>query len=220
VSFSAFRLWLSNLSFAAEVSKMSSPNIEQELTAITTIIKALDDLDESGRIRVIRYVFDHLKLSTDHFETHSGNVRDQSLLDTQLPTAKEVPQRILDIRTLREEKQPSTDVQMVSLVAYYLAELAPQAMRKDSISAGDVTEFFKQAGYPLPKDARFTLTNARNAGYLDAVGNGQYRLNPVGHNLVVHKMPRAGSEAEAKSARAGRKNRKPAVKARKTNKKR
>ena len=44
------------------------------------------------------------------------------------------------------------------------------------------------AGFRLPADASFTLVNAKNAGYLDTAGSGQYTLNPVGYNLVVHRM--------------------------------
>lgn len=199
---------------------MSSPNIEQELAAITTIIKAIEALDEEGTKRVIRYVFDHLKLSIDPDETSRGGAKSQDLaFDTRLPTAKEHSDRLVDIRTLREEKQPATDVQMVLIVAYYLAELAPPSLRKESITVTDVTEYFKQAGYPLPKEARFTLTNARNAGYLDAIGNGQYKLNPVGHNLVVHKLPRSTADGERRKIKTVKRKTRPAVKARKSSKK-
>jgi hypothetical protein len=42
-----------------------------------------------------------------------------------------------------------------------------------------------------------TLSNAKNAGYLNALGGGQYRLNAVGHNLVAHKLS-GGEAGEAK----------------------
>ena len=46
-----------------------------------------------------------------------------------------------------------------------------------------------------------TLPNAKSAGYFDAVGNGEYKLNAVGHNLVVHSMPRgATTQSGAKKA--------------------
>jgi hypothetical protein len=34
------------------------------------------------------------------------------------------------------------------------------------------------------------LVDARGAGYFDSAGRGKYKLNPVGHNLVVHKLPK------------------------------
>jgi hypothetical protein len=43
-----------------------------------------------------------------------------------------------------------------------------------------------------------TLVNAKNAGYLDRIASGQYRLNPVGHNLVTHKLPRGENGAQTR----------------------
>jgi hypothetical protein len=67
----------------------------------------------------------------------------------------------------------------------------------------DIKKYFVQANYELPTaPPRMTLVNAKNAGYLDAISNGQYRLNPVGHNLVVHKLPRNdGNAGPAKKKR-------------------
>jgi hypothetical protein len=72
-------------------------------------------------------------------------------------------------------------------------KLAPTPDRKAEITKSDVERYFKAAGFNLPADATFTLNNAKNAGYLDSAGAGQYRLNPVGYNLVAHRM---GSDAE------------------------
>ena len=70
---------------------------------------------------------------------------------------------------------------MAALVAYYLSELAPEGERKDAINASDLQQYFKQAGFKLPKAILQALPNAAAAGYLDAEGNGLYRLNPVGY---------------------------------------
>ena len=67
--------------------------------------------------------------------------------------------------------------------------MAPKTERKDRITTKDIETYFKIAEFPLTK-TQFTLPNAKAAGYLDAVGNGEYKLNAVGHNLVVHSMPR------------------------------
>jgi hypothetical protein len=52
----------------------------------------------------------------------------------------------------------------------------------------------------LPEQIRVTLPNAKAAGYFDAAGEGEYKLNAVGHNLVVHSMPR-GAGATGKVIR-------------------
>ena len=82
---------------------------------------------------------------------------------------------------------PKSANEMAALVAYYVSELAPAGDRQSEISKTDIERYFKSAGFSLPADAGFTLVNAKNAGYLEA-GSGQYKLNPVGYNLVVHRM--------------------------------
>jgi hypothetical protein len=96
------------------------------------------------------------------------------------------PLRATDIRSLKEERQPSSVNEMLALVAYYLSECAPMDERKEFIMRADVEKYFKQAAYPLPQRLDVVLPNAASAGYLDALGSGQYKLNPVGYNLVVH----------------------------------
>jgi hypothetical protein len=50
-----------------------------------------------------------------------------------------------------------------------------------------------------------TLTNAKNAGYLDSAGHGAYKINTVGENLVAVTLPGEGSERDAKSRAAKKK---------------
>jgi hypothetical protein len=96
----------------------------------------------------------------------------------------------VDIRTFKEEKQPSSAMEMAATVAYYLSELAPLPERKSEVQVEDMVKYFKQANFPLPKSPQFLLVNAKNAGYFDSIGSGNYKLNTVGYNLVAHNLPR------------------------------
>ena len=59
------------------------------------------------------------------------------------------------------------------------------------INKKDLEKYFKQAGFPLPKAVGQTLVDAKSAGYMDASSTrGRYKLNPVGHNLIAHSLPR------------------------------
>jgi hypothetical protein len=106
----------------------------------------------------------------------------------------------IHIKDLKEQKKPRFAIEMAALVAYYLANVAPKSDRKDRITTKDIETYFKIAEFPLPEKTQFTLPNTKAAGYLDAVGNGEYKLNPVGYNLVVHSMPR-GADDKAASRR-------------------
>ena len=103
------------------------------------------------------------------------------------------PARNIDIKAFCAEKQPTSGNEMAALVAYYLAELAPGSERKAEVDTDDMIKYFKQAAFPLPKAPRMLLTNAKNSGYFDSGNAGGYRLNPVGHNLVAHNLPRSNS---------------------------
>jgi len=83
---------------------------------------------------------------------------------------------------------------MACVVAYYLESLAAPSDRKTEVGAADLEKYFKQGGYPLPKRMPQVLVDARGAGYFDSAGHGKYKLNPVGHNLVVHKLPKKKSK--------------------------
>jgi len=67
-----------------------------------------------------------------------------------------------------------------------------------------VETYFKIASFPLPQQLRMTLPNAKNAGYFDLAGDGEYKLNAVGHNLVAHSMPRGASKASGATKRPKR----------------
>jgi hypothetical protein len=164
---------------------------DSELFAIRAVLSSLVPLKREARSRVLDYVFKRLGLVLDTGSTApTESVRDFSLTnsDLGLPAAPP-PGAIQDIRSLAQQKSPRSANEMAALVAYYLSDVAPQPLRKDTVDSDDLKTYFKQAGFKLPSSARMTLVNAKNSGYLKSVGEGQYRLNPVGYNLVVHNLP-------------------------------
>ena len=180
------------------------PIADRELAAIQVVLRALSALDSDARERVIDYVFQRLGLQAARERDESRQATERLAGNptpaTHEPRPSGVPR---DIRSLREEKQPRSAVEMAVLVAYYLAELAPDGTRKASIGTEDITTFFKQAGYPLPSAPRQTLFNAKAAGYLDSPSQGAYVLNPVGHNLVAHNLPVKGADSGTSLPRRG-----------------
>jgi hypothetical protein len=169
-----------------------------ELQAIHAIIEALKPLAEQERRRTLEYVAGRFGLLP---------VQQPSSLAAQEAVATDQPRQqptsyIQDIRTLKETKAPKSANEMAALVAYYVSELAPTGERNRQINKADIERYFKMAGFRLPADAGFTLVNAKNAGYLDNAGGGQYTLNPVGYNLVVHRLGQEVGEKKG-TRRAG-----------------
>jgi hypothetical protein len=103
------------------------------------------------------------------------------------PTPPREPCQVVDVRSLRDQKNPKDVVEMAAIVAYYLAERAPE--RKETIGAQEITKYFGQAGYATRTKPNSILFRAKNAGYFDSPSQGQYKLNPVGYNLVTAGLP-------------------------------
>jgi len=174
---------------------------DKELEAITSIIDLLTPLDELERSRVIEYVLKRLAM---------GAVQAAPTVASAEPSSSSGRGAIYsekDIRTLTAEKQPRSANEMVALVAYYISELAPEGEASRTINADIIRRYFKMAGFPLPSSTKNALTNATAAGYLTNVSRGEYKLNPVGYNLIVHGLPRSSGSAPKKGLRIKRKRR-------------
>jgi hypothetical protein len=178
-----------------------------ELRAINQVVQALSLLAEEQRARALEYILRRFNFVARE-ATSSGAALQGAA--TFAPPPEQGSQTITpqggaiqDIRTLKETKLPKSANEMAALVAFYVSELAPVGERRKEIGKADIERHFKTAGFRLPADASFTLVNAKNAGYLDSAGAGQYSLNPVGYNLVVHRMGNRDEDAK-KTGTAGR----------------
>jgi hypothetical protein len=160
-----------------------------ELRAMQAIVAALKPLTEEERRRVLEYVLGRFGALPIQSAIPSLGVAaaGASSGPGTAPGAASAAS-IHDIRSLKDAKSPKSANEMAALVAFYVSELAPTGERRSAITKADIERYFKSAGFSLPADASFTLVNAKNAGYLDNAGAGQYKLNPVGYNLVAHRM--------------------------------
>jgi hypothetical protein len=174
---------------------------DAELMAINEVVKALSPLTEVQRLRALEYVLRRFNIASGQTAPPITPVpavqppafpQERHEIHPQIPASGVVH----DIRTLKETKLPKSAIEMAALVGYYMSELAPEGDRKQEIGKADIERHFKAAGFKLPADAGFTLVNTKNAGYLDSAGVGLYKLNPVGYNLVVHRMGNRGDKTK------------------------
>lgn len=167
---------------------------DEVVQAITKIMDALSPLDAEAREHVLEFVLKRMNISmgkpaAPFPPATPGYVPPPALAFTPPPAG-------MDIRTFAAEKRPKTLNEKVALMAFFLANVAPPEDRRDFITSEDIKPYFTQANFELPTGpANMTLTNAKNAGYLNALERGQYRLNSVGHNLVAHKLPKSDGAA-------------------------
>jgi hypothetical protein len=159
--------------------------------AIDTIIQALETLEPSAQKTAINAACEHLGIE-------NGGGKQTVLPPPPFNSVNNNPDSIagskqIDIRTLKEQKTPRTAAQMACVVAYYMQELAPLPERKQSINANDLDKYFKQAKFKIPKSFPQLLVDSKIAGYFDSPSKGEYSLNAVGYNLVVHNLPKASN---------------------------
>lgn len=171
----------------------------RELKTFADILVHLKDLNREAQERVIAYVQAAIRAGSSSTEVPIEP--DSSLTESRTAAVSESSTdaaRIVDIRSLKEEKKPSSAVEMAVLIAYYLQELVKPEDKKTSIGVLDLDHYFKQAQYKIPSRLDNVLTLSRNSGYMDRKKQGQYALNPVGYNLVVHSLPRSGKRKYAR----------------------
>jgi hypothetical protein len=189
------------------VTSASDRNVSDELIAIKAVAEALETLTDAGRRHVIAYVADLLGIAGLPVASPSMPTPVMPPGDPSPPsaTAPLAAAQITDVRSLKEQKQPRSANEMAALVAYYVSELLPPDERRSTVSSADIEKFFKQANFRLPSRVTQTLPDAARAGYLDAVERGQYKLNPVGYNLVAHGMPSQVGEVSSRGSRPRKK---------------
>jgi hypothetical protein len=172
--------------------------------AIDTLIRTLKDLDADTRATVLLAACSHLKI------TLPSVVTSHPATGTAVPGPEPLAEQssvLTDIRSLKDKKEPKSANEMAAVVAFYLAELAPLSDRRAEVGQKDMIKYFKQAGFKLPKNPRVLLHNAAAAGYFDTLGDGLFRLNPVGYNLVAYALPRGASSLAAPRRRSRAKSR-------------
>ena len=169
-----------------------SDKYSREAESIKTLMQTLEPLEEDIRKSVIEYVIKRFNINyaLPSSKQNLGAAQQEDLLKiAQKSTTDSV-----DIRQLKENKSPKSAIEMAVLAVYYLSHVAPQGERKQTVGPKDVTNCFKMAKFKLPSDTSITLTNAKNAGYLELVQRGHYKLNAVGYNLIEHNLPRKGNK--------------------------
>ncbi|MGH7102776.1 MAG: hypothetical protein ACRD22_12720 [Terriglobia bacterium] len=188
---------------------MSEESEADAIKAISALMAVLKPLDADARVYVLEFVLKILGISLS--PGPAAPVHKPGTTDTNpappiaLAPAAATP---VDIRSFAAEKIPKTVNEKVAVIGYFLAHLAPPSERRDNLVSDDIKTYFIQAGFQLPTaPANMTLTNAKNAGYLNGLDRGRYKLNSVGYNLVAHKLP--GGNAGAKKRKVAKRTTKP-----------
>lgn len=180
---------------------MTTPSSDFDIAK--TITESLEKLERGRQELILRWVRESLHL--DPVALRPVPAAPAVLgSDTTSSPAEPGTSRVVDIKTFVEEKRPKSDMQFGAVVAYYYRFVAPPAERREMINADVLQEAARLSGRARPPKPYMTLTNAKNQGYLDALGQGEFKLNTVGENLVAMTLPGGTAGQGAGSARRGK----------------
>lgn len=165
------------------------------------VFDKLKDVPPERQKRILGWVAESLGVSV------GGNVPRSP--PSELPPLPQTPppsQTATDIKSFIAAKDPKSDVQFATAVAYFYRFEAPAAQKRQVVDGAIVQEAARLAGRTRLSQPGKTLNNAKALGYLDSSGPGEFTVNSVGENLVAMALP---GSSEAGNARARRKIGKP-----------
>jgi hypothetical protein len=183
-----------------------------DLDAVRKLVEVLSAFDAGDQERIIRWAREKLGLPAEGLGHADGEKRQAKDPEDSGQGGSSGPK---DIRTFVTEKNPTSDNQFAATVAHYYRFVAPQAARKEFITADDLQQACRLTGRNrLPRPAQ-TLINAHTNGLLDKGANrGEYGISTVGENLVAVSLPASAAGADPRrravvsrkksAARAGR----------------
>lgn len=156
--------------------------------AAKVIVEALSKLDKPTQALAMKFAAETLGLKAPEVALTAS--KSESVEPAELhPPSGGGPTHSTDIKQFTAAKSPRSDQQFAAVVAYFYRFEAPEDQRRDTIDADGLVEAARLAGRRRPAKAIFTLNNAKNAGYLDSTGSGEFRINSVGENLVAMALP-------------------------------
>lgn len=173
-----------------------------DLEAVRKIIEVLGEFETEEQQRIVRWSLEKLELTLH--KAPAPAVVDQvgGAVDPSTGSAANQP---VDIKTFYLRKNPSSDNQFATFVAYYYAFEAPPEQRKGTIGPSDLTDSCRMVGRARPGDPAKTLRNATAMGYLDNLERGAFKINTVGENLVAMTLPAGANDSLARPTRSPRK---------------
>jgi len=157
-----------------------------DLEAVRKLVEVLSAFDAGEQERIIRWAREKLGLPAQ-VPARAGS---EEASATDAASGQDGSGGAKDIRTFVTEKNPSSDNQFAATVAHYYRFFAPQAARKEFITAADLQQACRLTGRNRLTRPAQTLINAHTNGLLDKGANrGEYVISTVGENLVAVSLP-------------------------------
>ena len=166
-------------------------------SALNSIIRILDDLDDDERQRILQSISVFFQSqskvpspSTTGPHALTYQTRRPDFSTDYAPTPKE----------FLLQKQPKTDVERIACLAYYLTHFRETPYFKTL----DLAKLNTEAAQPKFSNAGYASTNALNMGYLATATKGQRQISAAGEQFVQALPDREALRVAMASARPRR----------------
>jgi len=169
-----------------------------DLEAVRALVSTLEGFEKADQERVIRWAREKLGLPSVIPGTSPVHGSDKPFKSGETPSTRTSAGSGKDIKTFVGEKRPTSDNHFAATVAYYYRFEAPEAQRKDAITAEDIQDACRKASRDRLKNPAQTLINAHSVGLLDKAERGAYAINSVGENLVAMTLPGEAADSSGK----------------------
>lgn len=159
------------------------PDVSDEFDAAKVIVETLKKLERPQQERAMRFASEALGLKSQLSIEPRPTVPSAATIPPALPSVGHTT----DIKQFTALKSPKSDQQFAAVVAYFYQFEASSSERRDTINAEVLANAARHVNRKRP--TRYVLNNAKNSGYLDPVGTGEFKINTVGENLVAITLP-------------------------------
>jgi hypothetical protein len=189
------------------MSSTSVSSVKSPLQAAQNIVSELTGMTPEHQSLALKFATETLGLQ---LPTATSSAAVPLVHSPQLPPLQAASSagHSTDIRSFTEMKAPKSDQQFTAVVAYFYQLEARPDDRREAIDADVMKEAARLAGWPQVQRWNMTLTNAKNAGYLDGAGSGKFKLSSVGENLVAITLPGDSGPIRGQSNSARKKSKK------------
>jgi len=154
--------------------------MQPEVAALGTVINALDLLEEHKRLWVLQTAASRFSLTINPAVSGSGTPLRGADTPPGLGTDKLAGGAEISPESFIRAKNPTTDVQRIACLAYYLTKHRNTTRFKTK----QLTDLNTEAKSPNFSNAAVAVNNARKDKYLTPAGGGEKRLTNAGEDLV------------------------------------
>jgi hypothetical protein len=175
-----------------------------ELSALQSVIAALQSLDPDARQRILDTAATFLEIRPS-----AGNATRRNVASAEpAQMAPAYPSFSADTtpspKDFMFEKEPRTDIERMAALAYYLTHYREMPQFKTL----DLTKLNTEAAQPKFSNSTYAANNAAKRGFLIPTTRGQRQLSAVGERFVAALPDRDAAHAVMSAAAPRRKQRK------------